>query len=1023
MRFPLRAIVPVAALISAVTALAAPAAADPPRHDAWDTKAVGKVVQRVLGGERAKQIALHALPPDGTERFVIGGEDGHVQVSATTSSSLLAGVNAYLDRVAGVDVSWNGDSLDRLPKDLPEPATEIRQDASVSTRFALNDTDDGYTGAFRTWKAWEHEIDVLALHGVNEIFVPVGAEAVYLDTFRQFGYSDEELLAWIPQPTHQPWWLLQNMSGFPDAMSAEVVAARAEMGARIVKRLRELGITPVLPGYFGTVPPGFTARVPGARTVPQGKWVGFNRPDWLDPTSSAFAPVAAAFYESSARLFGTSTHYKMDLLHEGGTPGPVPVGPASKAVQDSLELARPGAIWVFLGWQNNPRPDTLAAIDRSRIFIVDGLSDRYAGTDRNRDWPDSAWAFGSIWSYGGNTTMGANTRVWEDRFWRWRAQPGSTLDGIAVIPEASDQNPAAFDYITGLAWRDGPVDPAAWFANWSARRYGGADASAATAWQAIGATAYATPADGLTQPQSGLFSAQPSLTVESPSIWAPKKMRYDGTAFAAALPAMLDVDEGLRGSSAYRYDLADVARQVLSNRSRTLLPQLKTAYDTHDRAEFDRLTGLWLEYMGLLDELGATNTQHMLGPWLADTRKWSDDPAVSDALETSSRLLLTVWGTRDGFNAGLADYANREWSGLISGYYLPRWRDYLGELSASIAENRAPKTFDWYTVGTDWAASREKLPMKPSGDVHEIAGRILDALRADPQPLTSTATVAPKQIPDGGSATVTATVRNNDPYTTATGVTVTLTAPNGITVAQPTVTAPDLASGTSATVTFTVTASGTPDTLLPRLTVTARSSTGMSVSSVRLLHGGPVKAPDVTRTTNSSVFGNTGDRYFIEGGGNDLWGTTKQFGAIYRKGVLADGVTVTTRVVTQDRTGAWARSGLIIGTDLAGNNSRGFANIALTPDNGCVFSHDSNNDGTTDRNLKVPGLTSPLWVRLTRTGDTVTGSCSTDGATWTVAGSFNVPAGVPLDAGLFMTAANGGNGARGAVEFEGFTVG
>lgn len=1024
MRFSLRVIAAVAMAFVSAVAMAVPVSADPPGHDAWDTEPVENVLERVLGDRHADQFTLRALPADGTEHFVVDRAHGRIRVAATTSSALLSGVNTYLDRVAGVDVSWNGDSLDRLPRRLPLPDNEIRQDATVANRFALNDTDDGYTGAFRNWKDWEHEIDVLALHGIDQVFMPVGAEAVYLETFRRFGYGDAELLSWIPQPTHQPWWLLQNMSGFPSAVTADLVAERAELGARIAERLRELGITPVLPGYFGTVPPGFAAKVADARTVPQGKWVGFDRPDWLDPTIPAFARVAEAFYDSSERLFGATTHYKMDLLHEGGAPGPVPVGPASKAVQDALEAAQPGAIWVFLGWQNNPRPDTLAAIDRSRVFIVDGLSDRYVDTDRNRDWPDTTWAFGSIWNYGGHTTMGANTRVWEDRFWRWRAQTGSTLDGIALIPEASDNNPAAFDYLTGLAWRDGPVDPASWFADWADRRYGGEDASARAAWQAIGATAYAMPADGFTQPQSGLYSAQPSLTANTPSIWSPTKMRYNATAFAAALPAMLDVHKGLRGNAAYRYDLADIARQVLSNRSRTLLPQIKTAYDARDTAEFERLSGLWIRYMGLMEDLAATNAQTLLGPWLADARSWGADGPQADALETSARTLLTVWGTRDGFNAGLADYANREWSGLIGTYYLPRWRTYFDELSAAMAEGRAPKAIDWYTVGTDWAADRDRLPLKPRGDVHRIAGEILAAVRADPEPLTSTATVSPSHLLDGASATVTATVRNTDPYATATGGSATLIAPDGsgLAIGQPTVPVPDLAPGGSASVTFTVAATSPAAMPLARLTVTATASTGDSVNTVRVVRVATVEAPNLTRTTNSAVFGQVGEDYLIEGGGNDLWGTTKHFGAIYQDGVLTDGTTITTQVVTQDRTGPWARAGLIIGTDLSGNNSRGFANIALTPDKGCVFSHDSNNDGTTDRNLQVPGLTAPLWVQLTRVGDTVTGSCSTDGTTWTVAGSFAVPAGVALDAGPFMTAANGGSGARGAVEFKGFSI-
>ncbi|WP_328993159.1 alpha-N-acetylglucosaminidase C-terminal domain-containing protein [Kribbella sp. NBC_01245] len=990
-----------------------PVGAEAAPTSGWDVEPVRDVVERLLPAKQARQISLHPLS-GGRESFTIGATDGgQVRISATGPSAMLAGFNAYLDRVARVDVSWNGDSLNRLPDKLPLPRREIRQDASVANRFALNDTDDGYTGAYRTWADWEREIDVLALHGINQMFVPVGTEAVYLDTFRQFGYSEAELLQWIPQPSHQPWWLLQNMSSFPSAVTADQVRERAELGAKIVRRLRELGITPVLPGYFGTVPPGFAAKVPGARIVPQGGWVGFTRPDWLDPTSAPFADVAAAFYASSTRLLGSSTHYKMDLLHEGGSPGPVPVGAASVAVRDALDAARPGAIWVFLGWQNNPRPDTLAAIDRRRVLIVDGLSDRYADTDRNATWPDTTYAFGSIWNFGGHTTMGANTGVWEDRFWRWRAKAGSPLDGIAVMPEASDNNPAAFDYLTGLAWRSGPVDPKAWFADWAARRYGGTDAFAASAWQTIGRTAYAMPADGWSEAQDGLFAMVPSLTRRTAASWSPESMRYDATAFALALPALLRVDPKLRATSSYRYDLMDVTRQVLSNRSRTLLPRIKAAYDGKDRAELDRLAGIWMRYLGLLDEVTATNRQTMLGPWLADAGSGH-----------SARTLLTVWGHRAGYDAGLGDYANREWSGLISGYYAPRWKAYLDELSAALRDNRAPTSFDWYQRGADWAASSESLPTAPIGDIHAVAGRVLDVLRSEPEPVTATATVDPANVPDGASATVSVRLRNTDPFSVAKQVRVALEAPNGsgLTVREPVVELADLAPNGEATATFSVQASGTATEFFATLTASVTSTpAGRQTSAVRVMRAGPV-AGALTRSTNAAVFGQLGDRYLIEGGGNDLWGSTKHFGSIYRRGVLAPGATVTTRVDRQDPSGPWARAGVIASTDLAGNDGRGFLNIAVTPQNGCVFSYDSNNDGTLDRFAQLTGLTAPLWVRLTRVGDTVTGSCSTDGTTWRAAGTTTVPPGATLDAGLFMTAANGGSGTRGAAEFTTFHI-
>src|SRR5699024_7536466 len=115
-------------------------------------------------------------------------------------------------------------------------------------------------------------------------------------------------------------------------------------------------------------------------------WSGFQRPGWLDPTNALYQEVAASFYKNQEEIFGETTMYKMDLLHEGGTAGNVNVQDASIAVQNALEKAHPKAIWAILGWQSNPRKETIKAIDRSKMLIVDGLSDRYTGLNREEEW-------------------------------------------------------------------------------------------------------------------------------------------------------------------------------------------------------------------------------------------------------------------------------------------------------------------------------------------------------------------------------------------------------------------------------------------------------------------------------------------------------------------------------------------------------------------------------------------------------------------------------------------------------------
>ncbi len=117
-----------------------------------------------------------------------------------------------------------------------------------------------------------------------------GAEYPYYRALQEFGYDAAELRSWIPAPAHQAWWLLQNMSGFGGPVSEQLIEARAALGGRIARHLRSLGMAPVLPGYFGTVPPGFAARNPGRPPSRRASGSGSTGPTgWTRPARSSTA--------------------------------------------------------------------------------------------------------------------------------------------------------------------------------------------------------------------------------------------------------------------------------------------------------------------------------------------------------------------------------------------------------------------------------------------------------------------------------------------------------------------------------------------------------------------------------------------------------------------------------------------------------------------------------------------------------------------------------------------------------------
>ncbi|MFI9026136.1 alpha-N-acetylglucosaminidase TIM-barrel domain-containing protein [Streptomyces sp. NPDC053560] len=960
------------------------------------------------------------------ERFRVTGSPGRIEVTGTSPAAILTGVNWYLKYVCRAHISWAGEQLN-LPAKLPAPKAPLERATKLPHRFALNDTHDGYTAPYADWAHWERTIDVLALHGVNEVLVTAGSEAVYHRVLKDFGYSDAEARAWLPAPTHQPWWLLQNMSGYGGPVSKELLAKRTDLGRRIADRLRSLGMHPVLPGYFGTVPDGFAKRNPGAEVVPQGTWSGLKRPDWLDPRTAVFTKVARSFYRHQKEIFGTVRHFKMDLLHEGGDPGKVPVPAAAKAVERAMLAAHKDAVWVILGWQENPRRDLLDALDPAHLLIVDGLSDLETVKDREQDWGNVPYVFGSIPNFGGRTTIGAKTHMWAERFTTWRDKKGSKLVGTAYMPEAAERDPAAFELFSELAWRDDPVDRAAWFDGYADARYGGRDAKARAAFAALRKSTYEISSkDG--RPHDSIFAARPSLSARSGTHYATHTPAFDLARFDVAFAALLDVRPALRNSDAYRLDLTDLGRQALANRSWQLIPQLEDAYKRKDLDAFRTLAKLWLQLMRLSEDMTGAHRHFLLGPWLDAAKRMGTGDKEKAQLEHSARALITTWADRPTADGGkLANYANRDWHGLIGDFHLPQWQRYLDELEDALAAGRKPKTFDWYALEEPWTRERKDYPLRPTTDAHRTAQRVHDVLAKAPYQGRVVVAAEPATMEPGGATTLTATLHNLSGLRDTGRVDFAL---SGLDAEdRGPVSLPSIPAGGKGDVDWRVAAPAEPLTspLKPmpyELTVSYGPKGETAVSAVQsgsLFVAGPLDKDLRTVTTNEAVFGQLDGRFAIDGAGTDLWKATAEFGAVYRPQALRAGGSVTVKVTGQSATGPWARAGIAARNSLSAGGSAGFVNLSVTPDNGVALSYDTDGDGTLDRYERVTGVKAPVTLRLSReAGGAFKGEYSTDdGATWRTVATATVPgAAAAQDAGLHMSAANGGSGARGRVEFS-----
>jgi len=692
-----------------------------------------RALRRLLPG-LSSQIHLSRLQQSGgRDTFRITGTTGHIQVAGSSNIAALAGANWYLKYVAQLQISTNGDQL-ALRGPLPAPSVPIERAAIYPYRYALNQNTDGYSTPYWNWPRWQREIDILALSGINAVLVERGMDAVLYRTFRDFGYSDQEMRAWITQPAHQNWQLMGNLCCFDEPISRQLLARRVRSAREILARLRELGIVPVLPGYYGMVPADFGRRHPGAHVIPQGKWNGFERPAWLDPRDPLFTAVAASFYRHERELFGDTFIYDIEAFQEGGTPGDVPVSEAAHRIQHALDTAHPGAKWMMLAWQDNPSQALLRGTDPSRLLIVDLDQGRTPRENRESDFHGAPYLFGGLWEFGGRTTLGANLYDYAVRLPRMGMRPLSKMAGIALVSEGLDTNPVAFDLFTEMAWRTSPVDLSEWAAAYAVRRYGCNDVHTRRAWQILMRTAYAGRADGVSNhgerdaaPES-LFDAQPSLTARSASSWSPDQLRYNPREFDQALSELLRAGARASATETYRYDLVDVARQALANWSREELPRIKQAYEAGDEPHFRTLTDRWLSMMDLQDTLLSTNRWFLLGPWLNAVSPWAADDAERRRLEYDARSILTTWGDRTASEAGLHDYGNKDWAGLTRDYYRRRWQLYFEELDRALVTAKSPQPIDWFSVGEAWNREQNRYADRTHGDPRSVAAEVARAL-------------------------------------------------------------------------------------------------------------------------------------------------------------------------------------------------------------------------------------------------------------------------------------------------------
>lgn len=663
--------------------------------------------------------------------FELDQKGNKVVVRGNNYVSIATGINWYLKYYAGINLSWNGMQAD-LPEVLPPVLKKERHETDLKLRYDFNYCTFSYSMAFWDWKRWEQEIDWMALHGINLPLAMVGTDVVWKNVLEELGYTREEINAFIAGPGFQAWWLMNNLEGWGGPNPDSWYERQEELQKRILKRMREYGIEPVLPGYSGMVPHNAKDRL-GLNVADPGRWNGYPRPAFLQPTDPQFERIAALYYREMTRLYGKVSYYSMDPFHEGGNTSGVDLEAAGKAIWKAMKQANPRAAWVVQAWGANPRPQMIRNLPAGDMVVLDLFSesrpqwgDPASSWYRKEGFGQHDWLFCMLLNYGGNVGLHGKMAHLIEEFYKAKDSSfGKTLKGVGMTMEGIENNPVMYELLCELPWREQRFSKDEWLEGYLKARYGKSDSQVSQAWMLLSNTIYNCPAASTQQgTHESILCARPSWKAYQVSSWSEMSDYYDPADVIRAAGMMVDAAERFRGNNNFEYDLVDIVRQAVAEKGRLMYRVLVDAYKAGDRELFKLSSDQFLRLILMQDRLLATRSEFKVGRWLESARNQGSTEEEKDWYEWNARVQITTWGNRVAADdGGLHDYAHREWNGLLRDFYYLRWKTWLDEQLKSF-EGGQPKAIDFYALEEPWTLKHNSYASEAEGNPVDIACEI-----------------------------------------------------------------------------------------------------------------------------------------------------------------------------------------------------------------------------------------------------------------------------------------------------------
>lgn len=529
------------------------------------------------------------------------------------------------------------------------------------------------------------------------------------------GLTDDQILPFFAGPAFQAWNRFGNIQGpwgdKPETLPLSWIESQFDLQKKIVARMVELGITPVLPAFTGFVPKAFSDVFPDASVTQASQWVGTPVPNTMDsflsPLDKTYAQLQKLFIDKQIQAFGNVTNiYTLDQFNEM-TPASWDPGyllNVSTSTYDALVAANPASVWLLQGWLflngqwTEERIDAYLGgpKDKDSMLILDLYSEERPQWQRTKSYNGRPWIWCELHDFGGNMGMFGKVQKITTEPVQALAQSDS-LRGFGLTPEGYEGNQVVYDLLLDQAWSATAVDTKRYFQDWITARYAGSAKIPDTlqqAWEILRQQVYSVTDPDVPCSGVGVYQVFPSLTGllnRTGNYPPPTKIPYNRKALVQAWKLMVQSatnEASLWHVPAFQLDVVDVTRQVMSNAFNDLYEHFVATYNAamsanakgHSPAGDTSVSQEGQKFLGFLlalDRVLSTHEHFSLDAWMDSAQRWGNVTHADDLMRFNALSQITVWNIQA---PDLDDYAAKEWSGLTRSYFRGRWSIFVKAL-------------------------------------------------------------------------------------------------------------------------------------------------------------------------------------------------------------------------------------------------------------------------------------------------------------------------------------------------------